>query len=323
MNKQTMQNLDGNKINLRINTLPHISITGDLGSGKSSVAKYLTKKLGIPYLSTGLLQREIARQKGMNTLELNQYSENNREVDDFLDNKLIEMNTIVEPHVIDSRLAWHFVKKSLKIYLSALPEVAAKRVLDDKIRKDEPLASNIEEKSKDLQLRRKLENERFSHLYKIECDDLENYDLIIDSSFATIEQIGGLILSILEIKQEKLFFNKFWIAPKSIFPTEHVRNLSDIKIAKERKLAFHEVIPIEIVLFNGDFFVWDGHKRLSRSIKYNSPFIPATLLATNEEEINEGLVVSSFVESSFNMSWLYDWEDVHGFRFVHYPKLDG
>ena len=41
-----------------------ISITGDLGSGKSTVAKQLAKDLGFDYISTGTIFREIAKEYG-------------------------------------------------------------------------------------------------------------------------------------------------------------------------------------------------------------------------------------------------------------------
>ena len=38
----------------------HITITGDLGSGKSSMAARLTDKYGATRISTGAVQRELA-----------------------------------------------------------------------------------------------------------------------------------------------------------------------------------------------------------------------------------------------------------------------
>ena len=42
-----------------------ITISGMLGSGKSTVAKLLAQKLGYEYYSTGNAQREIAKKKAM------------------------------------------------------------------------------------------------------------------------------------------------------------------------------------------------------------------------------------------------------------------
>lgn len=126
----------------------HIAITGDLGSGKSSVAKIICQKAGYDYFSTGSLQRKLAAEKGMNTLELNYLSEKTNEIDDYIDAFLKNIDTdksIKKPIVLDSRLAWHFVKSAFKVYLRVRPEIAAQRVLADKARSNEPQTADLEE----------------------------------------------------------------------------------------------------------------------------------------------------------------------------------
>ena len=48
-----------------------ISLAGDLGSGKSTVAKILLAELGAEYYSTGSIVRSIAERMGMEIGELN------------------------------------------------------------------------------------------------------------------------------------------------------------------------------------------------------------------------------------------------------------
>ena len=79
----------------------HISITGDLGSGKSTVAKELCHILNYKYLSTGLLQRELGQERGMNTLEFNKFTDDNKEIDDYIDQSLKDVNNQEEPYVLD------------------------------------------------------------------------------------------------------------------------------------------------------------------------------------------------------------------------------
>nr|WP_319270544.1 cytidylate kinase family protein [uncultured Draconibacterium sp.] len=303
----------------------HISITGDLGSGKSSVAKEICKKLDYTFLSTGLLQREVARNKGMNTLELNEFSKKNREVDDYLDNKLIELNNSMIPHVLDSRLAWHFVSKSFKVLLLALPEVAAERILRDNERTDEPGASSIEEKISDSNLRRQLENERFKELYGIDCEDYKNYDLIVDSSFAGIKEVVDLIIDCLVLKQQGKEYYSVWLGPKRIFPTEHIRKLvgsKSEKIVNGILLGKVDYIhPIQVVVSEGDFFVWDGHKNLSAAIKEDKTLIPVEIMGVGNDEIHSGHSANLFVRSALNLSLIHDWESFHNFRFKSYPRI--
>ena len=49
-----------------------ISITGRLGSGKSTVCGILNQKYGFEIFSTGTINREFARRLGITTLELNE-----------------------------------------------------------------------------------------------------------------------------------------------------------------------------------------------------------------------------------------------------------
>ena len=78
-------------------------------------------------------------------------------------------------------MAWFFIPDSFKIYLKVESRIAANRVYKDQIR--------VSEKYKDIDaaeeliLRRKdIENERFKKLYKVSCNDLVNYDFVIDTS---------------------------------------------------------------------------------------------------------------------------------------------
>ena len=55
-----------------------ISIAGDLGSGKSTVAKILSKKFGAEIVSGGKIQRELASKMGITIEEFNIMMESDR-----------------------------------------------------------------------------------------------------------------------------------------------------------------------------------------------------------------------------------------------------
>lgn len=305
--------------------LSHLTITGDLGSGKSSVAKMISKKLQINYISTGKIQRQIAKSKGLNTLELNIYSESNSEIDDFIDNKLKELNQSTDVFILDSRLAWFFIEKSFKIYLIALPEVAAKRVLEDETRTSEPVATTINEKVNDLRQRRLLENTRFKKIYGVDCDKFKNYNLIVDSSTETIENISNRIISeyskwLLQQKNHKI-----WLSPRRIFPLENIKsrdkeNLNRIKNST-KIIGFDSNFPIDVLLVNKEFFVWNGHHRLSAAISNGIELVPVNLLAKDDELLPNSLPARVAVNDSLKICNLHDWESMHKFTFFHYPIL--
>ncbi len=171
-----------------------IAISGDLGSGISSVSKYTAKKLNYEYLSMGNIFRDIANKKGLTILELNEQAQGDKTIDEGIDLSLRRMSNLSENVVIDSRLAWYFVHNAYKVYISVNQTIAAKRIMNSD-------RGNIEKyTSLDVainDLRRRSENEiiRYRDKYNILINDMKNYDLVIDSSNLSIAEVGDKILT--------------------------------------------------------------------------------------------------------------------------------
>ena len=168
-----------------------ISIAGNIGSGKSSVARRLSEITGWPFVSTGALFRELAARRGLTVLELNKRAETDPSVDDEVDGHLRRLAESGESAVIDSRMAWHFVPGSYKVYLVVDPRVAVGRVYGA-VRKDERYAS-VEEAAEDILARQRVEAERYHDLYGVHVDDWRNYDLVVDTSRADVRFIADLV----------------------------------------------------------------------------------------------------------------------------------
>lgn len=190
-----------------------ISITGDLGSGKSTVAKRMCEKLGFEYFSTGKIQRKIAEERGIDTLQLNQLCGSDKSVDDLIDGRLRQMNVDGTTDIIlDSRLAWFFVGKSFKVYLTALHTVAAERVFNDDKRVGEPVGNQMEVLNNLLE-RQRMENERFKDFYNADCFNLDNFDIVVDSSKSTVDDIADLIIAEFKKFSEGGYTQTRWISP--------------------------------------------------------------------------------------------------------------
>jgi len=302
-----------------------ITITGDLGSGKSSVAKSLCEKLNYKYFSTGVIQRQMGKENGMNTLELNYFAEKNLDVDKYIDDFVIRLNDEEDSFAIDSRMAWHFIRNSFKVYLTVNPIVAAKRVMADDQRDSEPIMADIYEKSLNLLERRAAEDKRFKSIYGVDCGDLNNYNLVVDTTYSSIAELSKLIIQQYTAFSEKEIVNKHWVSPKLLYPTEHVREPGREDAKKIRQsvgeTGYDNVHVVNTVQLGNELFIWDGHESVSAAIFNKVPLIPIAVLAKDDEEIHPGHVASRLIEASFNLSWLYDWEDVHGFKFESYPKI--
>ncbi len=171
-----------------------ITISGDIGSGKSTTGRLLQERLGYKYLSTGAIQREIAAEMGLTTLELNQLTESRLDIDEKIDSYTRALNDSKENYIVDSRLAWHFIPSSYKIFLRCDENIAAIRISKDDKRKSDEENRALKHLLGKIQARRKSEKERFKRIYNIDFEDLLNYDQVIDSSFFTPDQIGDLIM---------------------------------------------------------------------------------------------------------------------------------
>lgn len=299
-----------------------ISIAGELGSGKSSVSKVLARKKGMHYFSTGAIQRDIASKLGVSTLELNKISENDKKIDDQIDSFLVDLNKSQNSIIIDSRMAWHFVPSSFKVFLYVDINVAAERVIKDKERTSESYDDIVSAKN-DLESRKSSENKRFFDLYNVNCSNFDNYDLVVDTSLITPDEAAVTILRAHERWKKNEHYSKTLLSPKILYPTHGVTQIG-WDIAKNlcntiKEIGYDEKFPIHVIKDENFFYIYDGHKRVSSAIFNDIKLIPSKILATDEDEILSGVSVHNYVINETSLSMIYDWEDCHNFHFHGYP----
>jgi len=172
-----------------------ITINGTAGSGKSTVAKLLAKKLDYKHYSMGDFQREIAEEKGISLLELGKLEEKDKSIDEEVDQMQIDLGRKEDNFVIDSRLGFHFIPNSIKIFLDADFEERAKRILADTIRKEHNV--NLKTTKQNIKTREASEKKRYKEYYNINPYDKKHYDLIIDTTKLTPEQVVDKIIKFL------------------------------------------------------------------------------------------------------------------------------
>jgi cytidylate kinase len=195
-----------------------IAITGDIGSGKSAVGKLLRERLGWSFYSTGELQRRLAADRGMTTLELNKYAETHPEIDREIDGKTVELDRQPEPFIIDSRIAWHFIPRAFKVYLRVDPDVAVGRIMRA-ARHDERYAS-AEAGKAEIRNRRRSETERFREVYGIDLTDMRNFNLIVDTSHAPPEAVAAAIAETYEAWKDGRPCPAMFVSPKQLDPAD-------------------------------------------------------------------------------------------------------
>ena len=171
-----------------------ISISGELASGKGTVSKLLAKELEYTVYRNGEYARKLAKEKGLDITSFNEYLNEHPEIDRQIEKSAAEYAKEHNNFIIDARLGWYAVPNSYKVYLTIDIDEAAKRAFADQERKDTEKFSTIEEQKEDMQRRYKMENERYFKVYGIHKEDLNNYDLVIDTTNLTPEQVKEKIL---------------------------------------------------------------------------------------------------------------------------------
>ena len=181
-----------------------ITISGMLGSGKSTVAKLLAEKLGYTYYSTGNAQREIAARRGVTTLELNHLADTDPTIDKEIDGVFKEFNAVPNKNlVIDSRMAFFFIPNSIKIKLNVDTPVAGERIFNDSKRTGEKKYHSVQESIEALRERRASEVARFKKIYHVDIDNDENFDYVLDTTYHTPEEVVAFIIQKFELDHDK------------------------------------------------------------------------------------------------------------------------
>lgn len=170
-----------------------ITIGGKAGSGKSSVAKLVAKKLGFKHYSSGEFMREMAKERGISLMAISKLAETDKSIDEELDNRQIELGKKEDNFVIDGRLSAHFIPHAKhKIFLDADSEVRAERVLKEG--RDDEHYPDLDQTIKEIKDREESENKRYKEYYDYDCYDPKHFTLIIDTTDIDIDEVVSKIM---------------------------------------------------------------------------------------------------------------------------------
>lgn len=250
----------------------NITITGNLGSGKSSVAKIL-KEEGYEIVSTGNIFRQLAMDKGLSVEEFNKQvneaaSRGDRSVDKMIDDTTTKIGEERDNIIFDSRLAWHFVPKSFKVFVITDIDEASRRVFHDSLRAGSEQYVSQQECKKALINRQKLETVRYKEIYGIDYYDMSNYNLVIESTNATPAELAQEILAKMAEYQNGVFESVMELNPSSIHKTAQ-------EIEKANYISVNEKCGI--------FMISGGEELLDAAIAQGSKFVPVKISGTEPE----------------------------------------
>lgn len=230
----------------------HITLSGELGSGKSTVANYLISKMPFKIVSAGLLFRQLAAKHGMSAKEFNEFIESDPKYDHYVDDTMAELGRTDEKIIFDSRMAWHFVPSSFKIYLYVDVDTATERIFNDVGRVSESYADKATARQEIID-RRKSELLRYQNFYHCNLDDYSNYDLIVDTSHATREEVNELVFNSFKAFDEGKEYTKIWLSPKSLIIKGDAGNDADEEVVINKK--------------DGQFFVEKGAAKVKKALE--------------------------------------------------------
>ena len=168
-----------------------VTISGYIGSGKTTVAKDLSRRFGIKHSSAGEVFRAMAMEKGLTLEEFTKLVEDDPRIDREVDARQREMAKSDES-VIDGRLSGWLVDADIKIWLKASLDVRAKRVA---MRESKKYGRALEE----TRNREESEIKRYKKLYDIDMRDLTPYNVVIDTTLWNAGEVADIIGSIISL----------------------------------------------------------------------------------------------------------------------------
>jgi cytidylate kinase len=245
-----------------------VTLSGDIGGGKSSVARILKEALGFQLISAGGIQREIAASMGLTTLQLNERSAKDRSVDDRIDSHTQRLGETGDHIIVDSRLAWHFIPAAYKVFLSVDPAIGAERVFEAS-RSDEDHGSLAEALENNL-TRTRLEAVRFRTLYGIELRDYRNYDLVVDTSFTSPQQVASIIEAGFRARNAGEPFAHVWMCPQRLARLPHVAATTAGTIVND---------GVTLVANEGQFALASGVAAVAAAVRDGVSLLPARFVS--------------------------------------------
>lgn len=259
-----------------------ISLAGDLGSGKSTVSDILIERLGAEYYSTGRIVREIAARYKMDVKDFNVYMETHPEIDHEIDDGLKALYDVDKFLIIDSRMAWHFTKGTFKVYLSCDIEVAAARIMNANRAGEH--AATLEETVNDTRARRESEKKRYMEQYGQDIKNLENYSLVLDTTYASPEEVAAALEAAFDRWKSDKSYRAALICPERLYYEDDAAEVPTVEALAQRLDLGEEIPKIKICEKDGDFFVCEGVESVLAYALNMASHIPCTLVSAPNEE---------------------------------------
>ncbi|MCL4452881.1 (d)CMP kinase [Ferroplasma sp.] len=173
-----------------------VTISGESGSGKTTVGKLLAEKLNYQFFSGGYFFRKKAEEYGMSLLDFSGYAEKHPEIDLDQDKMILDFMKNHDNIVMESRLSGVLAYReaiAVKIYLDTSFCVRSRRLMERDAGTDE----------KHILARSRSEILRYMEFYGLDYRVFSYYDYIVDTDDFTPETIVEWLMNYISNTQVK------------------------------------------------------------------------------------------------------------------------
>ncbi len=177
-----------------------IRVSGDLGSGKTTLCDWLSLVIGYENHYTGNVMRQLARERGMIIDDFFKKLEEEPELEKEIDRKQEEMMLQNDNIIVQGRMA-PFLRcgfKAINIYIAVDAMEGARRMSS----RPEYLGKTMEEVARMAEKRVATERERYGNLYGLKDHlDKSKFDIVLDTTnlrpMAALAELVVMIAAIL------------------------------------------------------------------------------------------------------------------------------
>ncbi len=162
-----------------------LTIGGLPGTGTTTACKTLSQRSGLTHVYAGAIFRTLADQHGMTLAEFGAYTEAHPEIDRGLDAQQVELLK-GPPIILEGRLSGFLAGRgqvpAVKVWFTCDPYTRAQRLVQRE-------GGDVEARLAEMRRREESERKRYLEFYGYDVRDLSLYDLVLDTTRLTREQV--------------------------------------------------------------------------------------------------------------------------------------
>ena len=168
-----------------------IAISGPPGSGKTTVSEIVAERLGYKLVLVGQIFRQMADERKVSLDTFGRYAEEDETIDKELDSRMIAIARDEEDIVIEGRLTGALMIRSeidaFTVHVDAAEDVRCLRIAKRE-------GQQVDQVLKEMRIRERSESKRYLAYYGIDISNRMLYDLWIDSSGRSAEEVADAII---------------------------------------------------------------------------------------------------------------------------------